>query len=129
MCLFCHSELYRRRPAPRELTTFYFFVAAGGALGAILVGIVAPYVLSGDYELGSTTATVTLRGRELALALPGQPACTLEPLHGTTFRVKELSGTTIEFRLDGERVVAAGFYQPDGDYLAKRRPEGATGGH
>jgi len=83
--------------------------------------------LAGDYELGSTTATVTLRGHALALAIPGQPAYTLEPLHGTTFRVKELSGTTIEFRMDGPRVVAAGFYQPDGDYLAKRRPEGATG--
>lgn len=51
LCLFCHSELYRRRPPPARLTTFYFSVAAGGALGAILVGIVAPYALTGTYEL------------------------------------------------------------------------------
>jgi SAM-dependent methyltransferase len=51
LCWFLHSELYRRRPAPQRLTTFYFFVAAGGALGAIVVGIVAPYVLPGNYEL------------------------------------------------------------------------------
>ena len=51
LCLFCHAELYRRRPAPARLTTFYFSIAAGGALGAIFVGIVAPYALTGTYEL------------------------------------------------------------------------------
>jgi hypothetical protein len=50
-CLFCHSEIYRRRPAPRHLTSFYFHVAAGGALGAMLVGVAAPTFLSGNYEL------------------------------------------------------------------------------
>ncbi|MGH7617041.1 MAG: fused MFS/spermidine synthase, partial [Gemmatimonadaceae bacterium] len=50
ICLFCHSELYRRRPDPRRLTAFYICVAAGGALGAILVGIAAPTLLSGNYE-------------------------------------------------------------------------------
>jgi len=50
ICLFCHSELYRRRPEPRRLTTFYICVAAGGALGAIFVGIAAPTLLSGNYE-------------------------------------------------------------------------------
>jgi len=51
MCLFLHSELYRLRPAARDLTSFYFHVAAGGALGAILVGVVAPSLLPGNYEL------------------------------------------------------------------------------
>lgn len=51
ICLFCHSELYRRRPPAARLTAFYFWLAAGGALGAILVGIVAPMVLFGNYEL------------------------------------------------------------------------------
>jgi hypothetical protein len=50
-CLFFHSELYRRRPAPRHLTAFYFYVAAGGALGAMFVGVAAPIFLSGNYEL------------------------------------------------------------------------------
>ena len=56
LCLFCHAELYRRRPAPARLTTFYFSVAAGGALGAIFVGIVAPYALTGTYELAGGLA-------------------------------------------------------------------------
>lgn len=50
ICLFCHSELYRRRPEPRQLTAFYMYVAGGGALGAILVGVAAPTLLSGNYE-------------------------------------------------------------------------------
>ncbi len=51
LCLFCHAELYRRRPSARRLTTFYVCVAAGGALGATLVGVAAPVLLPGNYEL------------------------------------------------------------------------------
>jgi hypothetical protein len=51
LCLFLHSELQRRRPAPEHLTSFYLYVAAGGALGAVLVGIVAPLVFPGNYDL------------------------------------------------------------------------------
>jgi SAM-dependent methyltransferase len=51
LCLFCHAELYARRPAPRHLTGFYLAVAAGGALGALCVGVLAPTLLSGNYEL------------------------------------------------------------------------------
>ena len=50
LCLFLHSELYHRRPAPRQLTSFYLHVAAGGALGAVLVGVVAPLVSPGNYD-------------------------------------------------------------------------------
>jgi SAM-dependent methyltransferase len=51
-CLFCHGELYRLRPAPGRLTLFYLVVSAGGALGGVLVAVVAPLVFSGYYELG-----------------------------------------------------------------------------
>jgi SAM-dependent methyltransferase/MFS family permease len=51
-CVFCHGELYRARPAPRHLTAFYLIVSAGGALGGVLVAVVAPLVFSGYYELG-----------------------------------------------------------------------------
>ncbi len=50
-CVVCHGELYRLRPAPQHATSFYLLIAAGGALGSILVGIVAPLVLDGNYEL------------------------------------------------------------------------------
>jgi len=51
-CLFCHGELYRLRPPPRHLTAFYLTVSAGGALGGLLVAVVAPLAFNGYYELG-----------------------------------------------------------------------------
>jgi SAM-dependent methyltransferase len=51
-CLFCHGELYRLRPAPEHLTAFYLAVAAGGALGGLLVAVAAPLIFDGYYELG-----------------------------------------------------------------------------
>lgn len=60
LCLFCHSELYARRPSPARLTSFYFYVAAGGALGAIAVGIGAPTLLSDSYELAIALCVTAL---------------------------------------------------------------------
>ncbi|MGH8667871.1 MAG: spermidine synthase [Burkholderiales bacterium] len=51
-CLFCHGELYRVRPATRHLTAFYLIVSAGGALGGLLVAVVAPLAFDAYYELG-----------------------------------------------------------------------------
>ncbi|HEY6967543.1 MAG TPA: fused MFS/spermidine synthase [Burkholderiales bacterium] len=50
-CLFCHGELYRSRPAARHLTAFYLTISAGGALGGLLVAVVAPLVFKAYYEL------------------------------------------------------------------------------
>src|SRR3954451_8367651 len=51
-CLFCHGELYRTRPAARHLTAFYLTVSAGGALGGLLVAVVAPLGFTGYFERG-----------------------------------------------------------------------------
>src|SRR5688572_9344021 len=59
-CMVCHGELYRMRPGPRHLTMFYLMIAVGGALGALLVGLVAPSVLPGYYELGITLIVAAL---------------------------------------------------------------------
>ncbi len=50
-CTFCHSELNRLRPHAADLTTFYLLIAAGGAAGAIFVGLIAPSIFSAIYEL------------------------------------------------------------------------------
>lgn len=50
-CMFCHGELARLKPDPQHLTSFYLMVAAGGALGAIFVAVIAPHVFSAFYEL------------------------------------------------------------------------------
>jgi spermidine synthase len=48
---FCHGELYLRRPSARYLTQYYLLIAAGGALGSMFVGVLAPMVFSGSYEM------------------------------------------------------------------------------
>ena len=49
-CMCCHGELVKAKPHPQHLTTFYFFVAGGGALGGALVALLAPRVFSGLME-------------------------------------------------------------------------------
>ena len=50
-CMFCHGELAARKPNPKYLTTFYLMISVGGALGALLVGIIAPLTLPAYFEL------------------------------------------------------------------------------
>ncbi|MBZ5586757.1 MAG: hypothetical protein LAQ30_32135, partial [Acidobacteriia bacterium] len=50
-CMVCHGELARLKPHPRYLTHFYLMISAGGALGGVLVGLVAPRLLTGYFEL------------------------------------------------------------------------------
>jgi hypothetical protein len=51
VCLFCHGELVHHKPSVRYLTSFYLTIALGGALGAVCVGLLAPHLLTGIYEL------------------------------------------------------------------------------
>jgi len=48
---FCHGELYLRRPAAPYLTQYYLLIAAGGALGSMFVGVLAPLMFNGSYEM------------------------------------------------------------------------------
>jgi len=54
LCMVCLGELYRSRPAPRHLTSFYLSIAFGGALGGITVGVLAPlyFLLYQELQLG-----------------------------------------------------------------------------
>ena len=68
VCMFCHGELYRARPASRHLTAFYLWVSVGGAIGGLFVAVVAPLAFNAYYELGigliacSFLAAVVFRG-------------------------------------------------------------------
>jgi hypothetical protein len=44
--LMCHGELARTRPAPKFLTSFYFWIAVGGVIGGAAVGLIAPHVFN-----------------------------------------------------------------------------------
>ncbi len=49
--LFAHGMLAARKPDPARLTDFWTHAAAGGAVGSLLAGVVAPSLLKGYFEL------------------------------------------------------------------------------
>lgn len=51
VCMVCHGELVRLKPAARELTAFYLMSSAGGALGGITVALLCPWLFSTHVEL------------------------------------------------------------------------------
>ncbi len=50
-CMVCHGELSRLKPDPSRLTAFYLMIALGGAMGGGFVGLLAPLIFSGFWEL------------------------------------------------------------------------------
>jgi SAM-dependent methyltransferase len=51
-CMVLHGELYRLKPSTDRLTSYYLSIAAGGALGGLLVAVGAPMLLRSYAELG-----------------------------------------------------------------------------
>ena len=58
ICMICHGEVVRLRPAPRHLTEFYLMLSAGGALGGIAASLVAPHLFKSflEWNIGMTVA-------------------------------------------------------------------------
>ena len=50
VCMVCHGELARSKPAARHLTAFFLLVATGGALGGVIVVLIAPVIFRGLWE-------------------------------------------------------------------------------
>ncbi len=98
-CMFCHGELAALKPHPSHLTTFYLMVSIGGALGALLVGIIAPLTLPAYYEL--EISIVALAG--MATFLMWRKAHFTVLIAGgavTIFAAVAAAYTVIEFRED-----------------------------
>ena len=51
VCMVCHGELARLKPHPSRLTVFYLSISIGGALGSLLMAVIAPMIFDGYYEL------------------------------------------------------------------------------
>jgi len=69
-CMVYHGELARLKPQAQNLTSFYLHIAAGGALGSIFVGLIAPLVFPAIWEFqlglwfsGILVAAVLLRDK------------------------------------------------------------------
>ncbi len=74
VCMVCHGELARRKPHPRYLTEFYLLIAAGGALGGLLVAVVAPLVFSSylEWPIGMAISGVLALGLLNPIRLRGR---------------------------------------------------------
>jgi spermidine synthase len=67
LALTCHGELARRRPAPEHLTAFYMWMSAGGMVGGIASGLIAPYTFNWIAEYPILIALAVLCRPGLAL--------------------------------------------------------------
>lgn len=75
LCMALHGEMARLRPPTQQLTRYYLMLSAGGAVGGVGVGLLAPQWLDGYYELGlgfvftAAIGVALLRQRPAAMAL------------------------------------------------------------
>lgn len=69
LCIIANEQLYRLRPHPSQLTSFYLMIAVGGWIGGLLVSLGAPIFLSGleEYPL-AVLAVLVASGRTGQLA-------------------------------------------------------------
>ena len=67
LTLVCHGELARRRPAPQHLTAFYMWMSAGGMIGGIASGLIAPHTFNWIAEYPILIALAVLCRPGLAL--------------------------------------------------------------
>jgi len=113
-CMVCHGELARLKPHPRYLTHFYLMMSAGGALGGLLVGFVAPHVFNALYEMplglaacGILVVWVLRQDREMAWfrRLPMTLVSAVLALALTVF-----VGMQIRDMVKGARVLVRNFY-------------------
>jgi hypothetical protein len=67
--LMCHGELARTRPPARHLTAFYLCISAGGVIGGIATGLIAPHVFNWVAEYPILIALAVLCRPGLALPI------------------------------------------------------------
>jgi len=78
--------------------------------------------LAGTYILSDFKFLVTLRpDNVLTFTTPNGTMYELEPVRGTTFAVKKLSGTTLNFKMEGGKVMEVAFAQPGSTLVLKKQ--------
>lgn len=75
----------------------------------------------GEYELGSITAKVYLKGETLFVFVPGQPEYETIATGDHTFKLKVLDGFSVQFDVAEDKVTGMRFIQPNGTFRAKRK--------
>ncbi|MBD2745708.1 fused MFS/spermidine synthase [Microvirga sp. BT688] len=102
--LVCHRALYERRPDARNLTSFYLWMSAGGVMGGIFSGLMAPVLFSGILEYPILLVAALAAGRGITWervvskeALPGLAAGGLLVLCGVLMLATDLARPGILF--------------------------------
>ena len=117
MALACHGELARLKPHPRYLTSFYFMLSVGGAVGGTFVGLIAPNLFNAYYEFpGGLALTAILlclamvRGEEewIEQSKLRMAGLAVVVLCLGAFMVQ--LGRVVRYELVGYRVVMRNFY-------------------
>jgi SAM-dependent methyltransferase len=106
-CMLCHGELTLVKPAPRYLTTYYFMISLGGAIGGLLVGLAAPYLLTGYFELaiGLVACALLLLYRTARIAwwaVLGSAAVVAATAWG--------AGKAVDYQITSSRMMLRNFY-------------------
>jgi hypothetical protein len=106
-CMVCHGELHRLRPAPAHLTSFYLTIAAGGMIGSVFVGMVAPVIFRANYELACGLVLLAL----LAVVIAWREGIAWRVLGFTSLAaVVVLGGKQIANNRNGALALARNFY-------------------
>jgi spermidine synthase len=85
ICMLCHGELFRLRPAPRYLTSYYLMIAAGGPVGGVFVALIAPTLFSSyvEWKLGIVGGFIL--AAVITFALPEKPRAGRSPARRPKF--------------------------------------------
>ena len=76
----------------------------------------------GDYDTPGAPLSVILDGNALAFASQGRPKMALAPDHGSTFRIADRPGESVEFKQDSSgRIEGIVIYTPEGASFYKRK--------
>ena len=107
ICLYCHGELAASKPDPIYLTTFYIFVSLGGALGSLAGSILAPLVLSGDFEM---PITLTAIAAMFAWQRRHDVMISRVPALGLAVAIMAVSAGKIGYEIHHSRILTRNFY-------------------
>ena len=124
VCMACHGELARLKPAPSRLTAFYLCMSVGGALGSLFMAVLAPLVFDGYFELYAALVVAGLAGLTLPLVRePGvQRLLTRAAIAGVVLLTAGLSWQGVKGYVESVRFMERDFYG------VVRTRDNATGG-
>jgi hypothetical protein len=96
VCLLCHGEIVRTRPAPKYLTSFYLMISAGGALGGIFATIIAPLLFTYYFEWDAALFVACLASLAIIIW-----ACIFRLIRGRSQTVRQTQPTRGRYILSG----------------------------